>query len=221
MDDITDKDPCTRSRVPVRHWNSKRPHRLNMSANRDNGVKTGSGESRMSNKEVGHFKPRYLQHVGKELYLFDSVLNGNTYVHVRELKNERATPTRNGVTLTLQRCNELYSIVPEITIRIDQLRRNEPTLYRRHIGGNWFVTMETGFNTVDIRKFWLPDNETSIRATRKGVSLTFNQFDELKNGLRTIEGFVPELNRVVPCYLTGNHHRDLCRECSPNNTNIA
>ncbi len=64
-------------------------------------IKTGSGESRMSNKEVGHFKPRYLQHVGKELYLFDSVLNGNTYVHVRELKNERATPTRNGVTLTL------------------------------------------------------------------------------------------------------------------------
>ncbi len=171
--------------------------------------------------EESGFKPRYLQHIGGELYLFDSVLNGTTYIHVRALANYRATPTRNGVTLTLQRCNELYSIIPEIVIHIDQVRRKETTFYRRHIGGNWYVTMETGFNTVDIRRFWQPDDSTCIRATRKGVSLTFNQFDELKNGLRMIEGVVPELSQVVPCYLTGNHQRDLCRECSPNNTNIA
>ncbi len=180
--------------------------------------RTGSAESQ---RDARAFNPRYLQHLGKELYLFDSVFNGITYIHVRELSRENKRPTTNGITLTLQRCNELYSILPDVVIHVDQLRRNEPTFYRRHIGGNWFVVMEMGYDTVNIRKFWLPDNETSIRATRKGVSLTFNQFEELKNGLRILDTFVPELNRVVPCYLSGKHVRDFCKECSPNNTSVA
>ncbi len=189
-----------------------------MSEKRDTENLTGSVEIQRDDRAL---KPRYMQHIGKELYLFDSVFNGTTYIHVQELDRENTRSTLNGITLTLQRCNELYSILPEVVIHIDQIRRSEPTFYRRHIGGNWYVTMETGFNTVYIRKFWLPDNATSIRATGNGVSLSFNQFDELKNGLRIIDSFVPELNSVMPCYLSGNHLRDLCIECSPNNNGIA
>ncbi len=194
--------------------NSRSDNNISMSEKLDTENQTGSGEVHREDKT---FNPRYLQHVGKELYLFDSVFNGTTYIHIRELYRDNARPTRNGITLTLQRCNELYSILPEVVIHIDQIRRSEPTFYRRHLGGNWFVTMETGYNTLDIRKFWRPDNETSIRATRKGVSLTFNQFEELKNGLQILDTFVPELNLVIPCYLSSQHLRDLCKECSPNN----
>ncbi len=182
---------------------------------RENGRQIGNMEDKTSN--ISAFNPRYLQHLGKEMYLFDSLFHGDTYVHIRELASENPIPTSKGITLTLQRCNKLYSILTEIIIHVDQMKRNEPTLYRRHIGGNWYVTMESGYNTVDIRRFWLPDNATSIRATRNGVSLQFNQFEELKNGLRILDSFVPELNNVVPCYLSGKHCRDTCMECSPNN----
>ncbi len=95
---------------------------------------------------------------------------------------------------------------------------NQDTYYRRHLGGNWYVTVNSGFRCVSIRKFWLPEGATDVRATRKGVSLSFEQYRELKNGLRIIPGFVPELCDVIPCYELSGHTGDTCRECNPDGT---
>ena len=157
---------------------------------------------------------RYLQRIGRELYLFDSIFNGKTYVHVRKLVNEKF-PTKDGISLTLRRCNELYTSLTHVDIAVAQMERNEETFYRKHLGGNWLITVQTGFKCVDIRKFWLPEGATELRATRKGVSLTFPEYKELRNGLRTLDSFVPELKDVVPCYVEPDHHTNECRECSP------
>ena len=162
---------------------------------------------------------RYSLHLGKDCYLFDSKFNGETYIHLRELifKDGQPIPSLKGITLTLSRCNELYSFLNQITIHVDEWKREQlQGTFRKHLGGNWFVGVTPGFPVVDVRKFWLPEGADNVCATRKGISLTFDQFDELKNGLRMIAYVVPELYNVQPCYLQQGHNTDACQECSPN-----
>ncbi len=163
----------------------------------------------------GAIRARYFQSLGKGLHLFDSVFNGITYIHVREVLNEEI-PTKDGISLTLQRCNELFSSLPNLDIAVKQTEIEQDTYYNRHIGGNWYVSVNSGFRNVSIRKFWLPEGETDVRPTRKGVSLTFDQYRELRNGLRTIPSFVPELYGVIPCYFAPGHDMSNCSECNPN-----
>ncbi|MES9971550.1 MAG: transcriptional coactivator p15/PC4 family protein [Candidatus Thiodiazotropha sp.] len=151
--------------------------------------------------------------------MFDSRFNDKTYVHLRELvfKDNCPIPTSKGIALTLERCNELFKSLPMLDIHVEELSRNESsTFFRNHLGGNWFVTVQSGFNCVDIRKFWLPENAQDICASRKGVSLTFDQFRELKSGLRAIPSFVTELWNMRTCYEMPGHDATQCEECSPN-----
>lgn len=162
---------------------------------------------------------RYLRHLGKECYLFDSRFNDVTYIHLRQLvfKDNWPLPTTKGIALTLERCNELFKCLSLIDIHVEELERNEEsTFFRHHLGGNWYATVQSGFRCVDIRKFWLPENVKDICATRKGVSLTFDQYRELKSGLRTIPSFVTELWNVKTCYEMPGHDVAQCQECSPN-----
>lgn len=163
---------------------------------------------------IGIQNARYYQPIGKGAYLFDSRFNERTYIHIREVLYDK-TPTKNGISLTLQRCNELFSSLSHIDIAVQQMELNQDTFYRRHIGGNWYVTVQSGFKCVDIRQFWLPDGETDIRATRKGISLNFQQYKELKNGLGILPSFVPELYGVIPCYRVPDHDQKTCKECTP------
>ena len=157
---------------------------------------------------------RYLQHLGKELYLFDSTFQGKTYVHVRKLLHQKF-PTKDGIALTLNRCGELYSCLQFADIAVTEMERGQGTFYRRHLGGNWHLTVQSGFNCVDIRKFWLPEGATEICPTKRGVSLTFPQYRELRNGLRGLDSYLPELSDVYPCYSDPNHDIPECKECTP------
>ena len=42
------------------------------------------------------------------------------------------------IAITLLKCNELYTYLPQLDIEVAQLKRNETTFFRRHLGGNWF-----------------------------------------------------------------------------------
>ncbi len=147
--------------------------------------------------------------------MFDGEFQGNTYIHVREVLNGEI-PTKDGISLTLQRCNELFSSLPQLDIAVNQTEIEQDAYYNRHIGGNWYVSVNSGFRNVSIRKLWLPEGATDVRPTMKGVSLTFDRYRELKNGLRTIPSFVPELCAVIPCYERRGHAEDSCRECNTN-----
>ena len=85
-------------------------------------------------------------------------------------------PTKDGISLTLSRCNELFMSLPFMEDAVTMMEQNQDTFYRRHLGGNWYVTVQSGFKRVDIRKFWIPEGAQEIQATKKGVSLTFDQF---------------------------------------------
>lgn len=170
--------------------------------------------------ENSHIQARYNQPIGAGLYLFDSLFNGQIYIHIRKLL-DGTKPTKDGITLNLQRCNELFISLPFLEDAVRTMESNQDTFYRRHLGGNWHVTVQNGFNCVDIRQFWFPEGCSEIQATRKGISLTFEQFKELRNGLRIIDIFVPELRDVKPCYCENNHDAAQCVECTPALKNIS
>lgn len=109
---------------------------------------------------------RYRQHLGQEVYLFDSPFNENTYVHLRNLVNGNV-PTKDGISLTLPRCNELFMSLPFLEDAVAMMEQNQDTFYRRHLGGNWHVTVQSGFKRVDIRKFWYPEGRRTYRPLEK------------------------------------------------------
>ena len=154
---------------------------------------------------------RYRQPIGQGFYLFDSYFNGQTFSHIRKVLDGKIL-TKEGITLNLQRCNELSMSLPFME---DAIQLDQDQFYSRHLGGNWHVNVQNGFKSVDIRKFWYPEDTQELQATTKGVSLTFDQFRELRNGLRIIDCVVPELRNVVPCYTDPNHHVECCPECTP------
>lgn len=94
-------------------------------------------------KAMAEIQPRYHQHLGKNAYLFDGVFNNITYIHVRQLVNEKI-PTKDGISLTLSRCNELFMSLPYLDEAVQLMEQGHQTFYRRHLGGNWHVTVQSG-----------------------------------------------------------------------------
>ena len=70
---------------------------------------------------------RYMLHLGKQCYLFDSNFRDTIYIHIRELafRDNQPLPTAKGIALTLLKCNELYTYLPLLDIEVAQLKRNE------------------------------------------------------------------------------------------------
>jgi hypothetical protein len=93
-------------------------------------------------------------------------------------------------------------------------------VFRHHLGGNKHVSLTQGYQRVDIRQFWMPEDKDEIYATKKGVSLTFGEFENLVRGLNVIDHHVPELQHVIPCCMQEYHQTQLgmlrCPECNPN-----
>jgi hypothetical protein len=96
---------------------------------------------------------------------------------------------------------------------IEKAVEEYPCNFKYHLGGNHYVSISEGYGRVDLRKFWLPEGEDQIKATRKGISLTFEAFGKLKGCVSTIDSHISELEYVVPCF--HQNQLDLCSECSP------
>ena len=163
------------------------------------------------------FKPTVFEHLGKELYLFESVWDNIHYVNLREVifRNGQSYPTKRGISLTLSRFKELmdnYDMIRETILQYDQ----QEVSLNIHLGGNWFVSIHHGFPVVNIRKFCLPDNASHVVPTKKGIVLTFGQFECLRNASGIMERNVLELNCFIQCHKMEYHNADYCLECNPN-----
>ena len=62
---------------------------------------------------------------------------------------------------------------------------------------------------VDIRKQWLPLNQTEVVPTTKGITLRPSEYAKLKDVTSVICDFVPELNSVVPCPYRSDNMKQL------------
>ncbi len=163
-------------------------------------------------------------------------LGRHTYVEVRDYENytkfvfvesayrglNTTTPTIKEFCLNLQRWNQLVWNLEEIKLAVDDQVEGKEIRFTQHLGGNHYVRVNSGFEVVDLRRFWLPDGQSEIRATRNGIALKFDEFRKLTSFLPHIEKVVPELTDVQPCYMEPDHANLLgalyCSECNPNFT---
>ena len=87
-----------------------------------------------------------------------------------------------------------------------------------HLGGNAYCTVTEGSSCMQIRQFWMPKDE--FEPTKKGLCLRPIKYSFLKELVPQIGTTLPELDRVVPCYIHSDHMNQLgalqCSECNPN-----
>lgn len=80
--------------------------------------------------------------------------------------------TKKGITFTLARWKHFTHLIDEIDQAATKLWADDPELEMKkwHLGGNVFVTVNPEYSVVDIRNFWVPEGQTELTVTRRGLS---------------------------------------------------
>ena len=128
--------------------------------------------------------------------------------------------TKKDYTLPLQRWQQLTWYVEEIQQAVRDHNEGKDVHLKHHLGRNNYVQVNTGFQVVDLRQWWLPADKDQIQPTKKGIALKFEEFDTLIKLKAEIEQVIPELNDTHPCWMGNDHLNQLgylmCAECNPN-----
>lgn len=163
--------------------------------------------------------------LGKGCFVVAKRFRGELLIHVRVYERRldgSIFPTKRGIALGLQRWKKLEQCsVSDVDRCIREYREGKDVKYMFHLGGNYHVSVKSGFPCVDIRSWFLPENSDNICATRKGISLTFEQFDKLKGAMVVVREFLgKELEDIIFCENSDDHQNQegalRCRECHPN-----
>jgi len=107
-------------------------------------------------------------------------------------------------------------IIDEIETYIEALRVNHPVSNKTHIGGGYYVSITSGCNCIDIRKFYVPYDP---KPTRRGIALRLGEWTEIKKIINTTNDKFPTLGATLPCFYNEDHLDPLvalqCRACHP------
>ena len=138
-------------------------------------------------------------------------------IKIGELRYVRLTPEHviieddlriKYAALTLQRFAKIVHSLPAIEDAVTKLKQNvELVNFRRHIGGPWHVSVTTGYHCVDIRQFFMIDEE--LKPTRIGMALRLSEWEQFKTAIDEIHRIRPDIAAVVPCYLQDDHNNQM------------
>lgn len=124
-------------------------------------------------------------HVGNERYMVLKPFKGEIRVHIRqyEIGKRGLYPTKSGVSLSLKMFQYLLNnCVREVKMKIKNLKYWESRNYSYHLGDHIYVTYKPKLPSVSIRQWFKPkgtENSDAILPTRKGLNLTFQQWDNI------------------------------------------
>ena len=127
-------------------------------------------------------------------------------VDIRTYENDR--PTIKGVSLTIENMMALKKHLTELHRDLQELVcKATPVNKRIDIGNSLFVTINSEFRCINIRRWFKPQNMDQLLPSKKGIALNLSQFSALKNILN-----------ALPCL----HGDDIysvfnCNKCSPYN----
>ena len=91
----------------------------------------------------------------------------------------------------------------------------------QHIGGTHYVSVTSGYQCVDFRKWFQPygSKDGEIKPTKKGMALRFDEWADLCTLVTTINAKYPSLDSALPCYYDDDHMNQVgwlnCTECNP------
>ncbi|KAJ8303809.1 hypothetical protein KUTeg_018732 [Tegillarca granosa] len=156
-------------------------------------------------------------HLGDERYLVVKPFAGKIQVHLRlyQVGFRGSYPTKKGVALNLEMWKKLEErYIEDIDYAIKNFDNKEEEINTRiHLG--------RPFARVDVRRWFMPADDHEIVPTQKGVSLTFKQWDYVKNAMQLVRQLLgEELDKVTFCEDSNDHQNQLgylrCSNCNPN-----
>src|SRR5213080_1465157 len=119
-------------------------------------------------------------------YLVYSQFKGQPTIHIRECESSGDYPTKKGVCLSPERLNTLRSKIDEI----DERLKDRKTL-KFHLGEGIYVSVDNG---IDLRGFWIPEGQTEMVPTKRGIYLPATQWNSLKEKISHLLSIYPDLN---------------------------
>lgn len=86
-----------------------------------------------------------------------------------------------------------------------------------HLDGIVFEIVNPAYSVVDIRHFWVPEGQTEVMATRRGLALKRYGGGQIKTSLELVEEAVQDLESTQPSSETHQNQMGMliCPECSP------
>lgn len=154
-------------------------------------------------------------HLGNERYVVVNEFNGKMLIHIRQYdmdaKRTVRYPTKRGITLNVEKFKKLEELcVRDINECIKEVQEGKHVNYRYHLGGNVFVTVQSEWPSVNIRKWFLPPGESKELPTKKGIALTFEQWSFIKGAINLVKGLLKEQwDSTVFCEFSEDHQNQL------------
>ena len=123
-------------------------------------------------------------------YLVYSQFKGQPTIHVREYDSNgiKDYPTKKGVCLSPERLNTLRSKMDEIDERLKDRKT-----FKFHLGEGIYASIDN-FHGVDLRRFWIPEGQTEMVPTKRGIYLPATQWNSLKEKINHLLSIYPEID---------------------------
>ena len=136
-------------------------------------------------------------------------LGGGKYAELTEWKGSKRVdlrfwetetiPSKTGVSLSLIQWKTLCNMVDTIDDLVARLKDREPVDWRCHLGDDVYVVIQAPNRCIHVRKHFVPEGEWTMVPTKKGVTLSMYQWEELKKTIPIFEEKEPELKTLNMC----------------------
>lgn len=167
-------------------------------------------------------KERCMINIGGDIFVVVNEWEGEVLIHIRKYDKNSAdvyVPTRKGIALRLTQWQLLEMYVDEIEAAIGRMIEDDGLEMTFHLGKGVYITVAKEYPTVDIRQKWIPPESEIVAPTKKGISLTYDKWEALKETFNTVKEAVPEMDSIVPCILRDDHQNQEgmlnCDYCNP------
>ena len=123
------------------------------------------------------------------------------------------------ISIPLPRWISFLRQTNDIEQSLQKLAASEFVKYKQHIGGGWYVSVTTGYQCVDIRRFYMPLFGFEEKATKEGFAIRVREWSAFGDAVRQLHASNPQLSKIQPCYEGTDHQNQesafQCRECYP------
>lgn len=172
----------------------------------------------------GGSKNRCMLSIGGDIFVVANEWCDKLMIHIRKYEKNSANtyiPTKKGIALNLSQWVLLEMYVNDIDNAIgkmiDDVDGNPEMTF--HFGNGVYVSVNRIYPTVDVRQRWKIPDSSQIVPTKKGISLTYDKWEALKETFTEVRQVVPELEDITPCILGENHQEQEsmlnCASCNP------
>ena len=167
-------------------------------------------------------KERIMINIGGDIFVVVNEWDGDVLIHIRKYDKNSAgvyVPTRKGVALRMTQWQLLELYVEDIDAAIGRMIEDNGPEMTFHLGKGVYVTVSREYPTVDIRQKWVPPESETPVPTKKGISLTYDKWEALKETFPNVKEAVPEMENNLPCILSEDHQNQQgmldCAYCNP------